>query len=135
MRSIFEITNKMDFDPAAFEKMKALATETLSNAKVGQYTQAIVLFSESEALYGAVIENALSQERADERELLEKLKTNGDARIRYCLCMWQDGGIDIPSVAFRRMLLDLDKENYRAVLLVTTVDGICGIELGATMKA
>lgn len=135
MRSIFEITNKMDFDPAALEKMKALATETLSNAKVGQYTQAIILFSESEALYGAVIENALSQERKDERELLEKLKTNDDTRIRYCLCMWQDGGIDIPSVAFRKMLCDLNKENSNSVLLIKTLDGIAGMELGATMKA
>jgi cytidine deaminase len=134
MRSIFEITNKMDFDPAAFEKMKALATETLSNAKVGQYTQAIVLFSESETLYGAVIENALSQERADERELLEKLKTNGDARIRYCLCMWQDGGVDIPSFRFRKMIYELDSANAESGIFVKTATGYAVFGLENSIK-
>jgi len=50
------------------------------------------------------------------------------------LCIWQDQCIDIPSFAFRNLLLDLNEKNSESTLFIMTTDGVSGIKLSATMK-
>ncbi len=101
--------------------MMNTANTILKDAECEQYTQAIVLLSSNGNEYSAIIKNALSEEKADEKALLELLKKADDTEIRYCLCMWQDGSVDTPSFAFRNMLCELNPKNSEAQSFVMTV--------------
>jgi hypothetical protein len=48
--------------------------------------------------------------------------------------MGQDKRLEIPSFAFRNLLLDFPEKNSESTLFVMTSDGVSGIKLSATMK-
>ncbi len=101
--------------------MMNTANTILKNAECEQYTQAIVLLSATGKEYSAVIKNVLSEEKTDEKILLDTLKEAKDTEIRYCLCTWCDGSIDIPSFAFRNMLCELNPKNSETLSFVRTI--------------
>lgn len=134
MQPLFELKNKKAVDLSVFDKMKKAAAELLADAEIGNYTQAIVLCSATGNQYGAVINDPLSKEKEDEKNLIERLRTANDTEISFALCMWQDKGIDIPSYAFRDLICSLNSKNADSLLFVMTEDGVSGIKLSATMK-
>ena len=134
MQSLFELKTKISPDLAVFECMKKKAIELLSNAEKSPNIQAVVLHSAAGNEYSTVIRNALSKEKADEASLLCKIQEAKDGEICFVLCMWQDKCIDIPSFAFRNLLLDLNEKNSESTLFVMTADGVSGIKLSTTMK-
>ena len=119
---------------SVFEQMKKTAEIELSKAETGQYTQAMVFLSAKGNEYNTLIKNALSEEKANEIALFEMMKASNDTEIRYALCLWQDGGLDIPSYWFRESLCALDLKNTETLLFVMTADGIGGIKVSTTMK-
>ena len=134
MHTLFELNTKIDVDAAAFERMMNAAEAELSKAEKSQYIQAIVLLSVKGNEYSTLIKNALSKEKSDETALLKRMKDLNDTEIRYALCLWQDGGIDIPSYGFRKSLCTLDPKNTETLLFVMSTDGIGGIKVSTTMK-
>ena len=134
MHTLFELNTKNDVDEAAFERMMNAAEAELSKAEKSQYIQAIVLLSVKGNEYSTLIKNALSKEKSDETALLKRIKDLNDTEIRYALCLWQDGGIDIPSYWFRKSLCTLDPKNTETLLFVMSTDGIGGIKVSTTMK-
>ena len=134
MHTLFELNTKIDVDAAAFERMMNAAEAELSKAEKSQYIQAIVLLSVKGNEYSTLIKNALSKEKSDETALLKRIKDLNDTEIRYALCLWQDGGIDIPSYWFRKSLCTLDPKNTETLLFVISTDGIGGIKVSTTMK-
>ena len=134
MQPLFEIKNRLPLDPSVLEHMRKTAVDLLHGVERAPHTQVIVLYSSKGNEYGAVLRDALSKAGTEETSLLEGAATAEDTEIQCVLCMWQDHGIDIPSMSFRRMLCDLNSKNADAVLVVMTADGIGGIRLSATMK-
>ena len=134
MQSFFKLKTQTSPDLTVFECMKEKAIELLSDAEKSQYTQAIVLRSAIGNEYSTIIRNALSEEKADEASLLRKIQEAKEDEICFILCMWQDKCIDIPSFAFRNLLLDLTEKNSESTLFVMTADGVSGIKLSETMK-
>ena len=134
MHTLFELNTKIDVDAAAFERMINAAEAELSKAEKSQYIQAIVLLSVKGNEYSTLIKNALSKEKSDETALLKRIKDLNDTEIRYALCLWQDGGIDIPSYWFRKSLCTLDPKNTETLLFVMSTDGVGGIKVSTTMK-
>ena len=134
MHTLFELNTKIDVDAAAFERMMNAAEAELSKSEKSQYIQAIVLLSVKGNEYSTLIKNALSKEKSDETALLKRIKDLNDTEIRYALCLWQDGGIDIPSYWFRKSLCTLDPKNTETLLFVMSTDGIGGIKVSTTMK-
>ena len=139
MHTLFELNTKIDVDAAAFERMMNAAEAELSKAELSkaensQYIQAIVLLSVKGNEYSTRIKNALSKEKSGETALLKRIKDLNDTEIRYALCLWQDGGIDIPSYWFRKSLCTLDPKNTETLLFVMSTDGIGGIKVSTTMK-
>ena len=134
MHTLFELNTKIDVDAAAFERMMNAAEAELSKAEKSQHIQAIVLLSVKGNEYSTLIKNALSKEKSDETALLKRIKDLNDTEIRYALCLWQDGGIDIPSYWFRKSLCTLDPKNTETLLFVMSTDGIGGIKVSTTMK-
>lgn len=134
MRTFFALKTKMPYDPHVLEHMKKTATELLCDVEGDAHTQAIVLYSATGNTYGTVVKDACSREMTEEKSMLAGLRAAGDTQIRYLLCMWRDGGVDIPSLAFRRMTVELDPQNAAALLLVMTAEGASAISVGETMK-
>ena len=119
---------------SVFEQMKKTAEIELSKAETGQYTQSVVLLSAKGNEYSTLIKDALSKEKSDETALLKRIKDLNDTEIRYALCLWQNGGLDIPSYWFREALCTLDLKNTETLLFVMTADGISGIKVSTTIK-
>ena len=134
MRSLFELKTKLTVDMSVFEQMKKTAEIELSKAETGQYTQSVVLLSAKGNEYSTLIKDALSKEKSDETALLKRIKDLNDTEIRYALCLWQNGGLDIPSYWFREALCTLDLKNTETLLFVMTADGISGIKVSTTIK-
>ena len=132
--SLFELKNPIAVDLCLFEKMKKTATELLRDAEEGQHTQAVVLFSAQGNEYGRVIKDTIAEDISDEMALIESLKAADDTEIKCVLCMWQCGGIDIPSYRLRKMLCELNCQNAESLLIVMTFDGISGLKVAKTMK-
>ena len=133
MRSLFESNTKISFDGSVFKNMRNTAVELLRNTEKAQYVQCIILFSSKEKKYAITIKNALLTERTEEESLFERLKKVEDTEIKYVLCMWQDGCIDIPSHDFRKKLCDLNPKNYKSLLFVTTKKEVSVKELSKTI--
>jgi len=134
MQSIFEPKNELPFDADAFEGMQKVARDLLRDAEAGPFTQAIVLLSAQGEKYGVLIPNALSEEKTEERALMERVKSRNDTEIRRVLCQWQDGGIDLPSADFRRMLCALNVQNTELGIFVMTGQGVSVIPLNVTLN-
>jgi len=134
MQSLFEPKTKLPIDVDVFEQMKKTAEAKLSRAEIGQYTQVVVLLSAMGNEYSTLIKDALSEEKADEADLFERMKNSNDTEICCVLCMWQDKCIDIPSYAFRESLCALNPKNTETLLFVMTADGVSGIKISTTMK-
>lgn len=134
MQSLFELKSELPFDTAVWEEMRALACALLEQAPKNRYTQAIVLQTDQNNLYGAVIENALSKGLTDENALLTKLQAANDTKIAYVLCMWQDLGLDIPSMAFRKLLHDRLPQSHDCRIFVMTKNGVSVMQLSHTLK-
>ncbi len=134
MKSIFDVKNPLPFDGDMFEQMKKSALELLSNSEKKEYTQVIVLRSATGREYVKVLQNALSEDKKEELELIALITSATDTKIARVLCMWQDGGVDIPSFAFRQMLIQADSSNNDAGIFVSTADGFSVMRLENTMK-
>jgi hypothetical protein len=134
MKSIFELKTKTTVDLAVFERMKEKATEMLSEAEKSQYTQAVVLLSVSGNEYGAIIKDALSEEKEDEAFLIQKIREAKDTEICCALCMWHDKSIDIPSFALRKLILAANPNNSKTLIYVMTANGVSVIKLSETIK-
>ena len=96
--------------------------------------QAIVLRSAGGNEYSTIIRNALSEDKMDEKSLLRKMQEAKDSEICFVLCMWQDNCVDIPSFAFRKLLLESNEKNSDTTLFVMTADGVSEMKLSVTMK-
>lgn len=54
---------------------------------------------------------------ADEDGLLRQLRDGEDTQVQAVACMWKEGGaLDVPSIRFRQLLLELDSRNGDALL-------------------
>lgn len=57
-------------------------------------------------------------EPSEEDAFLEMLLEQGDAEIQYILCMWHNYQLDVPSLHFRRRLVEICPRNKDAVVLL-----------------
>lgn len=57
-------------------------------------------------------------EPSEEDTFLEMLLEQGDAEIQYILCMWHNYQLDVPSLHFRRRLVEICPRNKDAVVLL-----------------
>ncbi len=67
-----------------------------------------------------------------EQAMLQSL-AEAHIRVARILCMWQSGGVDLPSYAFRRGLLEIDAANAEAEILLAGRDSFVIKTLGNTV--
>lgn len=112
-----------------FSTLYKIASTTLQTAEAGENTQVIVLRTQAGKLYHALIADACTIERADERALIARLEADGETCVTDLLCVWQNGTVDLPSYAFRTMLLEANPDNQSTEIFVN-----CGWRGYATVK-
>ena len=134
MQSVFELKEELPFDEVLFENMKKKACALLEGAENGEYTQTVILRTVRGNEYSAVIKNALSKEKKEETELLEAMRVNNDTEISSILCMWHDGGVENPSLVFRKMLYALNSSNADSGIFVKTSAGYAVLRLENSLK-
>ena len=134
MQTVFEPRITLPFDGDAFDRMKEIARQILQNARDNRYTEAIVLLSGKGTEYSTVIRDAVHGDRKEEEELLRRLEQKNDGEVSRILCMWKDGGVDIPSFYLRERLIALHPQNGTAGMFVQTKNGFALIPLSITMK-
>ncbi len=67
------------------------------------------------------LNSSIKAERAM-KFLIDK-KKNGDSKIERLICMWHDGSIDLPSFAFREVLVAVDSTNLSTQMLLGGLNG------------
>lgn len=58
--------------------------------------------------------NISDQRYEDEKKIVKELINEEDVVIHYIVCMWNDFNVDLPSMNFRKLLLDISKQNMYA---------------------
>ena len=77
--------------------------------------QVIVVKTAKDNVYH--VSNQDVENGADEDGLLRQLRDGEDTQVQAVVCMWQGGeALDVPSIRFRQLLLELDPRNGDALL-------------------
>jgi len=134
METLFELKTAEQFDISVFERMKKSAENVSVNIDTVKRAQVIVLLTANEVEYSAVISDPLTEGKTEESAFLEKITAENNTKISYALCMWKDSCIDVPSFAFRKMMVELDPENNNTMIFVQTAKGISAVKLSNIMK-
>lgn len=66
----------------------------------------------------------------DETQFVKMLQEKADFEIKYIVCMWKNGSVEIPSMHFRELLMEASPKNVDAMFVVLTEDGKGGLALG-----
>ncbi len=117
-----------------FARMLTMARHALVSCADRPNAQAIVLLTAGGDLLCETVEDAMAAERVGERALIDRLKSGDSPRVQRVLCVWKNGGVDLPSYAFRTMLIEADGENRNAEILVSGARGYEAVQLGKRIR-
>ncbi len=131
--SLFKI-EKIGAREIVLEKMQELAAMALKSTELNEKAQAIVLLTHKGNAYCYVINDALSKDKAEEDGLLQILTESADTEIKYILCLWLNGGLDLPSYDLRKKLCKINDRNLHAGIFVNTFEDVVIRELKDTVK-
>ena len=119
-----------------FDELLKAARGIFKTYEPTQYAQAMVLETCKGVIYGVgFCEPRDAAYGAQERALVKRLSDAKDTQIAKLLCVWRDGGIDLPSYSFRAMLCVLNTENTNAKIFVKGEKAIFTKRLYQTMPA
>ena len=80
--------------------------------------QMIALRTAGGRIYVMENRSILSGDHGDEDLFLGSLALQDDTPVTHLVCMWYDGALDLPSMHFRRGLLEINGNNGRAGILL-----------------
>ena len=66
--------------------------------------------------------NDLGAGPRDEDQFVQTLLDRNDTAVKYLVCMWSTGSIDLPSMHLRKRLVEIDPENGHTLMLLQTAD-------------
>lgn len=66
--------------------------------------------------------NDLGAGPRDEDRFVQTLLDRNDTAVKYLVCMWSTGSIDLPSMHLRKRLVEIDPENGHTLMLLQTAD-------------
>lgn len=110
------------------EELYKLGTSKLKNLS---HEQLIVLKTANDNTY-CFSNNPLS-DASGEDKIFVFLENKDETEIKYILCLWKKGDIDIPSFNFRKRLLELSLSNDNTKLILQGFTGLICKDLKLTM--
>lgn len=98
------------------DELLGLLEQARELAKVESTAQQVILVKTAKGnVYH--VSNRDVERGADEDGLLRQLRDGEDPQVQAVACMWKEGGaLDVPSIRFRQLLLELDSRNGDALL-------------------
>ncbi len=108
MRNNFDATI-----PHEFTELVELYNNAKSTAPRSHDKQFICVETDGSKLHGFVIDF-----RAKDSQLTEFFNANPGLKIERMLCVWSNGGFDMPSYDTRKYLCDKNAENKKAKMLL-----------------
>lgn len=118
------------------EEWRFLLAKAQNTLKTVPSDQVVCMQSSKGKLYSLIFADLKATiDAADDmtKRLFAELNTNSDKKIDKLVCMWNNGGIDLPSFALRDRLCKLDRENMTAKMLLQGLNALIVKEIGATM--
>lgn len=106
------------------EELNALVD--IAKAKVVELPaaeQIVVVKTAQDNVY-AFANNVLSKGEEDERTFFKGLCDKGETELANVVCMWKNGGVEIPAMHFLKLILEADPKNARTRLAVEGENGI-----------
>lgn len=131
--SFFSVKHHVAVDPQILEQMRTRASEALRRLENTRNGQVIVFCTVGGRELCMTLLDALASESADEAAFWERFVTSDDNAIRYLLCTWQSGEIDLPSHRVRTRLCEINAANRDAAIIVPTENGTSALRLGVTL--
>ena len=135
MKTVFYGKSEEEITEAlgTFELMKTRADALREICEVQPYTQVVVVLTSNHNMYGTVLDNAMDPAHPCEHAFLKELQDQHDTDIRQMVCMWLNGGLDVPSYDFRQMVCDLREDNQNAEMLLQGAEGYLKKTIAQTM--
>ena len=130
---LFNIKKLLD-QADILSEMQRLSKEALTATEGKENTQVTVMLNASDNVYVYLFDDALSADRAGEDALIELMRANEDTEVKYLLCSWYSGGLDLPSYDLRKKLYHLNLRNFDTKIFVKTGEGVLPRPLGTTIK-
>lgn len=106
------------------------AKEQLHNNPTAE--QIVVIKTANDNMY-YFVNNLSVKGTADEDCFIEMLLDKDNVEIKYIVCMWNDYGIEIPSMNFRKRLLEICEKNAEALMLLQGENGFFAKEIKWSM--
>lgn len=129
-RSWFMIRGEDKID-ARWELLLQRAKEA---AQVLTDGQVLVMQTTKGNVYSIVYRDTASATDGDGlMKFLIDMKKNSDARIERLVCMWYDGSVDFPSFTVRQKLVEIDRENLFAKILLNGIESYVVKSVQSTM--
>jgi len=120
-----------DFVLKEWEELLTKATEKL---EIEAPEQVVVMQSAKDEIY-CIAFSDLQAATEGAIPALEQATAGIDTKIVRVVCMWRNGGIDLPSYALRDRLCKLNRENLDAQLLLQRADSPIIKRIADTMPA
>lgn len=107
--------------PLDFEKLLKEADRLLKSDPSAE--QAIVVLTSKGNIFSFANHNVMSGSVEDEIAFVRALTGNGDAEVRYMVCMWDDATPDVPSCHLRKLLVEINPANQNIEILLKSGEG------------
>lgn len=105
-------------------ELEALITEAERQILTFQDVDQVIVVKTTKSNVYSFPNHIKSKGTSDEESFLRMLAEQEDCEIKYVVAMWTDGSIDIPSMNFRKLLLEASPKNAQAVLALQGEEGI-----------
>ncbi len=115
----------------SFVTLLNIAKRELEKEKTKKDFQVIVIEYSNEKIESFLLShpNFLTGDK-----VVSAAKANDDCKIKRIVCMWHNGGIDLPCYDLRASLYSLSEENGFAEILLRDGNSFIAKEMKATLK-
>lgn len=126
----------MKYEKMEYQELVQMAKEfVLLNPSVDQV---IVVKTEKSNIYHFTnqlyIDGTFNEKSEDEEKFVQMLLDKEEQVLRYIVCMWNGCSIDVPSMNFRKLLLEASEKNTEAMLVVQSIPDLILKKMSITMK-
>ncbi len=100
---------------SAFQELLAEAEKQISaNSSADQ----VIVVKTAKGSMNCLANHVLDGVYDEEDGFVQMLSARGDAQIKYLVCMWNSGEVDVPSMNFRKKLLSACPQNGETLILL-----------------
>ena len=96
------------------QKFESLIQEAKQRVSEHPAAEQVVVVKTAKGNVRFFASNVSDQKYEEEKAFVQKLVEEDDAVMEYIVCMWDDYNLDLPSMNFRKLLLEVNEENNNA---------------------